>query len=139
MIPEMLIEKAMEVQKNAYAPYSHFLVGAAILCEDGSVYTGCNIENASYGATNCAERTALFKAVSEGKRKFIAIALVGNRQGEENNREICMPCGTCRQVLSEFVSSDFKIYAAKSREEYKVFTMAELLPYSFSEKNLFSF
>ena len=139
MMMEELIRKAMDAQKHAYAPYSNFVVGAALLCEDGSIYTGCNIENASYPATNCAERTAIFKAVSEGKRQFQALALVGNRKGEESNREFCTPCGICRQVLSEFVSEEFPIYAAKSVEDYRVYTMGELLPHCFSEKNLFPF
>lgn len=133
---QRLIKKAIEAQNYAYAPYSEFLVGAAVLCEDGSIYTGCNVENSSYGLTNCAERTAVFKAISEGKRKFLAIALVGNKKGEEANRDYCMPCGACRQVLGEFVSGDFKIYAAKSETDYQEFTMEELLPHSFSEKSL---
>ena len=119
-----LADKAME---NAYAPYSNFKVGAALLCKDGSVFTGCNIENATYGATNCAERTAMFKAVSEGQREFEAIAIVSSG-GEET-----FPCGICRQVMAEF-APELKIILRNEAGEECVYTLMELLPKSFSLK-----
>lgn len=131
---KILIRKAIEAQRFAYAPYSNFQVGAALLCEGGEIYTGCNVENAAYPAGNCAERTAVFKAVSEGKRKFSAIAIVGNKSG--NEREECAPCGICRQVLSEFADGDFPIIIGKSEEEYRTFKLEELLPLRFSKHNL---
>lgn len=133
-----LIRAAQEARKEAYAPYSHFAVGAALLCADGSIYRGCNIENAAYTPTNCAERTAVFKAVSEGKRKFTAIAVVGGKEGEERSGESwCSPCGVCRQVLMEFVNpAEFVIIMAKSEEEYRVTTLEELFPMGFGPANL---
>ena len=123
-----LIEKALAAREYSYSPYSHFRVGAALLCSDGSVYTGCNIENRAYGPTNCAERTAVFKAVSEGKREFAAIAITGG----EKETVWCYPCGVCRQVMAEFCASDaFEIICARSEEEYKTYTLAELLPEMF--------
>ncbi|HJD48151.1 MAG TPA: cytidine deaminase [Candidatus Mediterraneibacter norfolkensis] len=123
-----LIEKALEAREYSYSPYSHFKVGAALLCEDGKVYTGCNIENRAYGPTNCAERTAFFKAVSEGKRDFTAIAIVG---GEEET-VWCYPCGVCRQVMAEFCDEEsFKIICGKTADEYRVFSLKELLPEMF--------
>ena len=130
-----LIETAIKMTKMSYVPYSHFHVGAALLDKNGKVWTGCNIENASFGPTNCAERTAVFKAVSEGMREFEAIAVVGGKEDENENPVIddfCAPCGVCRQVLSEFCSKDFKIILANGKGEQKVFTLAELLPESFS-------
>lgn len=128
MKDEELIRNALEARKNSYSPYSHFKVGAALLCGDGRVYTGCNIENRAYGPTNCAERTAFFKAVSEGERSFSAIAIVG---GEEE-LVWCYPCGVCRQVMAEFCEPElFRIICAKSEDEYKVFTLARLLPEMF--------
>ena len=128
-IPE-LIEKAIEARKMAYAPYSGFFVGAALLCADGTVYTGCNIENAAFSPTNCAERTAIFKAVSEGKRDFVRIAIVGGSKGEMTAPA---PCGVCRQVMEEFCDpAAFEIVMAKSPEEYTVKTLGELLPAGFS-------
>ena len=125
-----LIKKAAEMLPYAYAPYSHFHVGAALLCADGSVYTGCNVENASYPAGNCAERTAIFKAVSEGKRDFTAICIVGGP--DEEIRDFCPPCGICRQVMAEFCApASFEILLAKSPEEYRSCTLAELLPLGF--------
>lgn len=125
---KMLIRKAFEARENSYSPYSGFRVGAALLCGDGTVYTGCNIENRAYGPTNCAERTAFFKAVSEGRREFAAIAIVGG-SGEP---EWCYPCGVCRQVMAEFCSAEeFQIICAKSEEEYQMFTLGELLPVMF--------
>lgn len=121
-----LLLKAFEGREEAYAPYSNFNVGAAVLCEDGKIYKGCNIENASYGATNCAERTAIFKAVSEGNRSIKAIAIVG----AEN--DYTYPCGICRQVISEFASKDAKIILGKGKDEYIVKTLDELLPGAFN-------
>ena len=130
-----LIEMAFQGRKRAYAPYSRFFVGAALLCEDGSVFLGCNIENASYPAGNCAERTAVFHAVSEGKRRLKAIAIVGGREGQGMN--YCPPCGICRQVLREFCDpSRFMVILAKSKSEYQKFTLDQLLPHSFGPENL---
>lgn len=130
-----LIRAALEAQKTAYAPYSHFLVGAALLCKDGTIYTGCNIENASYPAGNCAERTAIFKAVSEGRKDFEEIWLVGGREGEEP--EYCPPCGICRQVCAEFCDAGtFRIILAKSETAYKTYTLGELLPMGFGAAQL---
>ena len=124
-----LIAKAYEARKNSYAPYSDYQVGAALLCEDGSIYTGCNVENASYGATNCAERTAVFKAVSEGKRRLKAIAIAG---GSGDNMGMAYPCGVCRQVLREFSEpSQMLIIVAGKDFEYREFSLEELLPESF--------
>ncbi len=119
-----IADKAME---NAYSPYSNFKVGAALLCRDGSVFTGCNIENATYGATNCAERTAIFKAVSEGHRDFDAIAIVSSG-GDET-----FPCGICRQVMAEF-APELKIVLRNEANEECIYTLMELLPKSFSLK-----
>ena len=130
-----LIKTAIDMTKRSYAPYSHFHVGAALLDKNGKVWTGCNIENAAYGPSNCAERTAVFKAVSEGVRDFEVIAVVGGPEDEAGNPKIedfCPPCGVCRQVLSEFCDRDFKIILANGKGEQKVFTLAELLPESFS-------
>ncbi len=134
-----LIEQAIAASKCAYAPYSKYHVGAALLTKDGKVYTGCNIENASFGATNCAERTAFFKAVSEGNTQFQAIAIVGYskdlNQGDTNSfSEYAYPCGICRQVMQEFCDKDFSIVVAKSTEDYKQYTLAELLPFGFGGK-----
>lgn len=124
-----LIRKAIEARKMAYVPYSKFRVGAAVLTKSGKVYTGCNIENASFGATNCAERTALFKAISEGEKEFDTIAIVGDPQA------FTPPCGICRQVLVEF-GRDINVILAKSEEEYKEYTLEEILPLSFTPKDL---
>lgn len=115
-------DKAME---NAYAPYSKFKVGAALLCKDGTVFTGCNIENATYGATNCAERTAIFKAVSEGQREFEAIAIVSSG-GDET-----FPCGICRQVMSEF-APELKIVLCDQNKNEHIYQLSELLPKTFT-------
>ena len=133
MTPEKLISLAVEAMGNAYAPYSGFHVGAALLCSDGTVYTGCNIENAAYSPTNCAERTAIFKAVSEGRRDFAAIAVCGGKNGIITN--LCTPCGVCRQVLQEFCKDDLPVYLAH-KEGYKTLTLGDLLPYSFGEDSL---
>lgn len=127
---EKLIEAAMQARGLAYAPYSRYAVGAALLAADGSVYCGSNIENSSYGATNCAERTAFFKAVSEGQREFAAIAIVGGREGQKPV-EFAHPCGICRQVMQEFCDRDFRIYVGRSREDYREYTLGELLPFGF--------
>lgn len=125
-----LISRALSARENAYAPYSGFMVGAALLCKDGTVYTGCNIENAAFTPTNCAERTAFFKAVSEGKRDFVKIAIVGGKRGEMTAPA---PCGVCLQVMSEFCKADeFEIVMAKSEEDYRSKRLSELLPSSFS-------
>lgn len=127
---EQLIELALSARKNAYVPYSHYSVGAAVMTEDGKVYSGCNIENASYGATNCAERTAIFKAVSEGARRIIGIAIAGGMEGREPV-DYAYPCGVCRQVMKEFGTDTMKIYVAKSSEDFKELTLEELLPFGF--------
>jgi len=129
-----LVEEALDARVYAYPPYSGFAVGAALLDINGTVWTGVNIENAAYGPTNCAERTAFFKAVSEGVTEFIAIAVVGGPMGEEPY-DFCAPCGVCRQVMREFCGDDFKIILAKPGE-MKVYTLSELLPESFSPRNL---
>lgn len=133
-IAGMLIQRALEARKNSYAPYSGYLVGAALLAEDGTVYTGVNVENASYPAGICAERTALSKAVSEGRRHFKAIAVVGGRREESAGclKEDCTPCGICRQSLAEFCTPDFPVITAKSIIDYRIHTLGELLPFSFS-------
>ena len=135
---KLLIEKAFEAQKFSYAPYSNFNVGAALLCADGTIYQGCNIENAAFTPTNCAERTAFFKAVSEGKKDFAAIAIVGNKHGiKEGEGEYCAPCGVCRQVMSEFCNhKTFKIFLGKSKDDYLEYTLEELLPLGFTGKDL---
>lgn len=125
-----LIQQALLARKQAYAPYSGFQVGAALQCADGSVFTGCNIENASYGVTNCGERTAFFKAISEGKREFTRIAIVG---GKGEDMVAPAPCGVCLQVMSEFCNPEnFQIVMAKNTEEYMVKRLEELLPNRFS-------
>ena len=130
-----LIKQALEAREKSYSPYSHFRVGAAILTEDGKLYTGCNIENAAFSPTNCAERTAIFKAVSEGKQKFVKIAIVGGKEGE--TIDYCPPCGVCRQVLREFVNpQQFQVILAKSETEYKVYTLSQLLPEDFGPNNI---
>ena len=128
-----LMRLAEEARKLSYCPYSHFAVGAALLTKSGKVYTGCNIESASYTPTNCAERTAVFKAVSEGEREFAAIAIIGAPEGEKG--KFCAPCGVCRQVLREFCSLDFRILLG-TPEEVKAFTLEELLPASFAPSDL---
>ncbi|MBE6353051.1 MAG: cytidine deaminase [Treponema bryantii] len=125
-----LFKKAESMLKFSYSPYSHFCVGAALLCTDGTIYTGCNIENAAYGPSNCAERTAIFKAVSEGKKDFVAIAIVGGKNGVIE--DFCPPCGVCRQVLAEFCKKDFLILLKDKKNQVKEFTLEQLLPESFS-------
>ena len=130
-----LIKAAIEARKLSYSPYSGFAVGAALLCKDGSVFKGCNIENSAFSPTNCAERTAFFKAVSEGKRDFVKIAVVGG-DAKKSPDNYCPPCGVCRQVMKEFCSPDFEIIMAKSEEDYNVMTLAELLPASFDKREV---
>lgn len=132
MDKKKLIQEALSAREKAYAPYSGFMVGAALLSASGTVYHGCNVENASYPATNCAERTALFAAIAAGEREFDAIAIVGGIKGAVPS-QFCYPCGICRQVLSEFVSPDsFLVLVAKSETEYEEFLLKDLLPYGFT-------
>ncbi len=131
-----LIRAAVSARENSYAPYSGYCVGAALLCKDGSVVTGCNVENASYGATNCAERTAVFKAVSERRREFSAIAIAGGKKGEAM-LDYAFPCGVCRQVLREFCNpAEFIVIVCRSETDFTEMTLAELLPHSFGPDNL---
>ncbi len=130
MKPEELLKLAVEAMDHAYVPYSGYRVGAALLCADGTVYQGCNIENASYTPTICAERHAFFQAVYHGKREFTAIAVVGGKDGVITG--LFPPCGVCRQVMREFCRDDFRIYLGGVGETYEVHTLAELLPFSFS-------
>lgn len=125
-----LVKMAIEAREYAYVPYSNFKVGAAVEVEDGSVYTGCNVENASYGACNCGERTAIFKAVSEGHTKIEKIAIVGDMS------TYTAPCGICRQVIAEFADMDAKVILVKNEEEYKIMTLEELLPGAFTKSDL---
>ena len=129
-----LCQKAIDMRSESYAPYSDFTVGSAVLLSDGTVYTGCNIENSAFGPSNCAERTAIFKAVSEGYRDFAAIAIAGGKRDGE--LQYCAPCGVCRQVLREFCKPSFKIYLAKSADDYKEYTLGDLLSESFGPENL---
>jgi cytidine deaminase len=126
---EELVKLAYEATKNSYTPYSHFNVGAALLTKSGKIYQGCNVECASFGGTNCAERTAIFKAVSEGEKEFVAIAVVSS------SNDYTYPCGICRQVIAEFCDMDMEIILAKGMD-YKVFTLAEMLPHAFTPKDL---
>lgn len=130
-----LIDRAHEMRKRSYCPYSGFSVGAALMAESGDIYCGCNIENAAYSVTICAERTAMSKAVSEGERSFKAMAVVGGKSVAPE--DYSTPCGSCRQFMREFCDpGTFEIIVAKSREDYKVFTLDELLPESFGPGNL---
>lgn len=131
---KLLEEKAKEMQKLSYAPYSRFNVGAALLSKDGKIFTGCNVENAAYSPGCCAERVAVFKAVSEGVREFSAIAIAGGRDGLAT--DYCPPCGVCRQVLREFVGDDFKVVLVKDNTEPKILEFGELFPESFGPENL---
>ena len=131
MTPKELMAIAKEARQHAYAPYSGCMVGAALLCADGTVYGGCNIENAAYGPTNCAERTAIFKAVYDGHRDFVAIAVCGGK-GEES-AEPFPPCGICRQVMREFCKDDFVIYLQEKDDRIGEYTLAQLLPYGFQK------
>ena len=132
MTDEELMLAADGARKFAYVPYSGFRVGAALLTADGKLYTGCNIENAAYTPTNCAERTAFFKAVSEGEREFAKIAIIG---GKNEPLPLCAPCGVCRQVMAEFCDENF-ILVLGNEKEYKEYRLNEVLPLSFGKKNL---
>jgi cytidine deaminase len=135
MDQKALIQAAIDTLPFSYSPYSDFKVAAALLSKEGKVYTGCNIESASYTPSNCAERTAFFKAVSEGVREFEAIAIVGGKKGILD--DYCPPCGVCRQVMMEFCSPrDFKVILAKAPDDYKEFTLEEILPLGFGPGNL---
>lgn len=129
MMEKQLCELAVAMLERAYVPYSHFPVGAALLCKDGTVFTGCNIENAAYGATVCAERTAIFKAVSEGHREFDTLVIAGRSDG------FCVPCGTCRQVMMEF-APELTVICLNRRGESRKFALRELLPYGFDQSCL---
>ena len=136
MTNEELMTEAKKAREHAYAPYSHFQVGAALVAGNGKVYHGCNIENAAYGPSCCAERTAFFQAVCEGVREFEKIAIAGGPEGSGAD-ELCAPCGVCRQVMMEFCDPDtFRIILATSREQYEIFTLGELLPMGFGPGNL---
>ena len=135
MTAEQLVALAREARSRSYCPYSAYAVGAALLCEDGTVYQGCNVENAAYGPSVCAERVAVFKAVSEGKRSFAAIAVAGGRAGEEP-AGIFPPCGVCRQVLREFCSPELPVYLATAEGDFEGHTLGELLPLSFSNADM---
>lgn len=131
-----LLEEAKKAREHSYSPYSGFMVGAALLTKDGTVYHGCNIENAGYTPSNCAERTAFFKAVYDGHREFEKIAVVGAAKGQEPDA-LCAPCGVCRQVMMEFCDTkEFKIIMPDGKDKIKVLTLEELLPYGFGPKNL---
>ena len=130
-----LIRQAQVARERAVAPYSHFMVGAALLAENGTVFTGCNVENAAYTPTNCAERTALFKAVSEGVTRFTDIAIVGAKEGEVNTL-VTAPCGVCRQALYEFCGPDLNVIMAKTADDYIEASLGELLPYGFGGANI---
>ena len=129
-----LFTLAKDAMKSSYAPYSNYNVGAALLTKSGNIYKGCNIENASYSVTNCAERTAIFSAIANGEKEFTAICVVGGKNGEIT--DYAMPCGVCRQALAEFCDADFKVYVGISEDEIKEFTLCELLPYSFDKSKL---
>ena len=131
---KQLIETAVKAREMAYAPYSHYKVGAALLAKSGKIYAGCNVENASFTPTNCAERTAFFKAISEGDREFEMIAIVAGKDGEELSKN-CTPCGVCRQVMTEFCDKDFKIILG-TPDDFKVLTLEEIMPYSFTATEL---
>ena len=130
-----LVKEALAAREFAYTPYSKFNVGAALFCKNGRVFRGCNIESASYTPTNCAERTAFFKAVSEGEREFSAIAIVGGPAGAPP-ADFCYPCGVCRQVMAEFCSRDFKVYIAKSESEIREYSLDEIIPFAFTQEDL---
>ncbi|MBR3040842.1 MAG: cytidine deaminase [Lachnospiraceae bacterium] len=130
-----IVRLAYSAREKSYSPYSGFAVGACVLAEDGKYYTGTNIENAAYGDTVCAERTAIFCAVKEGNRKISKLAIVGGKAGEEC-KDFCFPCGSCRQVISEFASEDFQLILPGPDGELKEFTLAEILPHHFGEDSL---
>lgn len=125
---------AKEAMQNSYAPYSNYNVGAALLCKSGKIYMGCNVENASYSLTNCAERTALFSAIANGEKEFEAICIVGGKKGEIT--DYAMPCGACRQALSELCDAGFKVFIGIDESNIIEYTLKELLPFSFNKSNL---
>ena len=131
MTDRELMQKAEKARENAYAPYSHFLVGAALLATDGRVFLGTNVENASFGATSCAERNAIFAAISAGVQEFCSIAIVGGEDGKTPS--FCSPCGICRQVLSEFCEGELRVLLGNA-DDFSVYTLAELLPFSFGKE-----
>ena len=134
-IGRRLMEVAIEYRKRSYAPYSHFQVGAGLLTKDGEIFGGCNIENVAYTPSNCAERTAIFKAVSEGKKEFTAIAIVGGK--EDGELQFCAPCGVCRQVLAEFCDVEtFIVYLGTDPENYKEYALKDLFPFGFGSEDL---
>lgn len=135
MEPNQLIAFAAQARKQAYCPYSRFAVGAALLCTDGEVVTGCNVENASYPLGICAERTAIFSALAKGKQRFSALAVYGGPQ-KESGFLFCPPCGACRQVLREFCTPEFPIYLADSKGHIHTVTLSQLLPFSFGPEEL---
>lgn len=128
---EELMSRAEEARAYSYHPYSGYAVGAALLCRDGRIYTGCNIENEAFGPTVCAERTAMFKAVSEGSRDFLMIAIAGGKADEEP--EACYPCGVCRQVMAEFAEEDFQVICRNEAGDLEAFALDDLLPKSFKK------
>lgn len=125
-----LLELAIKARENAYVPYSNFGVGAALLCKSGKIYTGCNIENAAYGSTMCAERVAIFKAISEGEREFVACSVVGGPVGG-SLRSFCLPCGACRQVMSEFADDKFEIIFGSCKKDMSVYHIDDIMPMRF--------
>ena len=137
MTDEELMKEAVRARRMAYAPYSRFMVGAALITKDKKLYTGCNIENAAYGPSNCAERTAFFSAVKEGERDFEAIAIAGGMEGTpEDELSTCTPCGVCRQVMREFCSDSFRIIVADKEKGVRAYLLSELLPESFGPDDL---
>lgn len=126
-----IINTALSMREKSYCKYSNFAVGAGLLTKNGSVYSGCNIENGAFSPTICAERVAIFKAVSEGVKEFEAIAIAGGVAGEAPS-DYCPPCGVCRQVMSEFCDEDFKVILVKSETEYKIYTLSEIMPLAFN-------
>lgn len=134
MTNEELAALAVKAMDNAYVPYSGYRVGAALLTKSGKIYTGCNIENAAYSPTVCAERTAIFKAVSEGEREFVKIAVAGGKNGEISGE--FPPCGICRQVMAEFCNGDFEILVVNSKNSFTVYKLSDILPYSFNPEHI---
>lgn len=131
-----LISLALKARENSYSPYSGFSVGAALLCKNGKVFTGCNIENSAFSPTVCAERTAFFKAVSEGEKEFAKIAVVGGNSDNVLPDNYCPPCGVCRQVMKEFCTDDFEIIMAKNADDYIVMNLNEILPAGFDKREV---
>ena len=125
---------AKDAIKSSYAPYSQYNVGAVLLCKNGNIYKGCNIENVSYSLTNCAERTALFSAIANGEKEFESLCVVGGKKGEIT--DYAMPCGACRQVLAEFCDADFKVFVGVNENDIKEYKLSDLLPYSFDKSKL---